>query len=89
MCQRRRFLPPAAAFLTLTFLHGSVHALEPVLLSENDFFIDIPEVTSATRMPQKISEAPASMTVIDRDTIEASGLQTIPDLLRLVPGFQS
>ncbi|KEA64586.1 TonB-dependent receptor [Marinobacterium lacunae] len=59
------------------------------LLDEADFFIDIPEVTSATRMPQKISEAPASLTVIDRKMIEASGLQTIPDLMRLVPGFQT
>ncbi|GGC04227.1 hypothetical protein GCM10011352_33060 [Marinobacterium zhoushanense] len=59
------------------------------LLSETDFFIDIPEVTSATRLPQKISESPASLTVIDRQMIDASGLQTIPDLMRLVPGFQT
>lgn len=62
---------------------------EDRLLSEADFFVDIPEVTSATRMPQKLSEAPASITVIDREVIDASGFQTIPDLMRLVPGFQT
>lgn len=86
MYQPRRFLPLATAVLSL---HGPVCASDALLLSENDFFIDIPDVTSASRIPQKISEAPASMTVIDRTIIEASGLQTIPDLLRLVPGFQS
>jgi len=77
--------------LTLSSLPISAPAAlaDDDLLSEADFFVDIPEVTSATRMPQKISEAPASMTVIDRRIIEASGLQTIPDLMRLVPGFQT
>lgn len=86
MHQSHRFLPLVTALLAFS---GNALANETILLSESDFFVDIPEVTSATRMPQKLSEAPASMTVIDRTMIEASGLQTIPDLLRLVPGFQS
>lgn len=49
---------------------------------------DIPEVTAASRLPQLLTDAPASMTVITRSTIEASGARTLPDLLRLVPGMQ-
>lgn len=75
--------------MSLALFACAAEAAEDRLLSEADFFVDIPEVTSATRMPQKLSEAPASMTVIDREVIEASGFQTIPDLMRLVPGFQA
>lgn len=57
-------------------------------LDESAFLIDIPIVTSATRLSQQQSDAPVAMTVIDRATIAASGAQTVPDLFRLVPGFQ-
>ncbi|GAB2587513.1 TonB-dependent receptor plug domain-containing protein [Nitrincola alkalisediminis] len=57
--------------------------------TENDFFTDIPVVTSATRLSQNLTEAPASITVIDKATITASGAITVPDLFRLVPGFQT
>ncbi|WP_409523578.1 TonB-dependent receptor plug domain-containing protein [Nitrincola sp. MINF-07-Sa-05] len=52
------------------------------------FEFDIPEVTAASRLPQLLTDAPASMTVITRSTIEASGARSLPDLLRLVPGMQ-
>lgn len=58
------------------------------MLDEHAFLIDIPTVTSATRLTQHLSDAPVSMTVIDRATIQASGAQTVPDLFRLVPGYQ-
>lgn len=58
------------------------------LLDESEFLIDLPTVTSATRFSQHLSDAPVSMTVIDRAMIQASGAQNIPDLFRLVPGFQ-
>lgn len=47
-----------------------------------------PVVLSATRLAQPQYESPVAMTVIDRAMIEASGAVDIPDLLRLVPGFQ-
>lgn len=65
----------------------SVHS-EAFALHENDLLTSIPVITSATRLAQKANEAPASITVIDRATISASGAQNLPDLLRLVPGFQ-
>ncbi|WP_296055616.1 TonB-dependent receptor [uncultured Amphritea sp.] len=58
-------------------------------LSELDYLNDLPVTFSATRLPQTLSEAPASITIIDRRMIEASSATTIPELFRLVPGMQS
>ena len=55
---------------------------------EDLFFTEMPIVASVSRLPQKLSEAPASVTVIDREMIRASGFRTVEDLMRLVPGFQ-
>ncbi len=57
-------------------------------ISEGDYLVDLPLVAAATRLSQPVSESPASITIIDRDMILASGFLEIPDLLRLVPGFQ-
>ena len=56
-------------------------------VSETDFFGELPVVLSASRMSQPVNDAPAAVTIIDRDMIRASGFRDIPDLLRLVPGF--
>lgn len=56
-------------------------------ITEADFLDDLPVVLSVSRMSQPVNEAPAAVTVIDRDMIRASGFRDIPDLLRLVPGF--
>lgn len=58
------------------------------LPTEQDYFADIPLVTSATRLQQQPEDSPATVTVIDSDMIEASGAVNIADLFRLVPGFQ-
>lgn len=55
---------------------------------ESIYFSDLPVVASVSRLPQKLSEAPGAVTVIDRDMIRASGARNFADLLRLVPGFQ-
>lgn len=57
-------------------------------VTEDLFLAQMPVVLSATRLRQPLSESPAAITVIDRQMIEASGALTIPDMLRLVPGFQ-
>jgi outer membrane receptor protein involved in Fe transport len=46
-----------------------------------------PVVVTATRMEQRVDEAPASVTVITREDIRQSASQTVDDLLRQVPGF--
>ena len=53
-----------------------------------DLFGDeLPTVLSATRLKQPQAETPASVTIIDRQLIEASGARNIVEALRLVPGM--
>ncbi len=56
-------------------------------ITEQAYLQDLPVVLSASRLLQPVSEAPNAMTVIDRDTIKASGFRNIPDILKLVPGM--
>ena len=51
------------------------------------FFDDIPIVLTASRLAQSPLDAPAAVTIVDREMIEASGFTELHDLLRLVPGF--
>lgn len=76
---RRAALLVAATFVSAAPARAAV--------SEADFFADLPVVLSVSRLSQPVNEAPAAVTVIDRDMIVASGFRDIPDLLRLVPGF--
>ncbi|MBE9516740.1 MAG: TonB-dependent receptor plug domain-containing protein, partial [Proteobacteria bacterium] len=57
------------------------------MLTEEDFFAEIPKVITASRLVQPINEAPAALTVIDSEMIEASGARNLSDIFRLVPGF--
>lgn len=43
-------------------------------------------VTSGAKHPQRISESPSAITVIDEDEIRAYGVITLEELLRIVPG---
>jgi len=94
MGQGRHFLVyiPNIIFQRLLLLVGAITLSGQVSadhnMTEEDFLADIPVVMSATRLPQSVSDAPVAMTVIDREMIEASGFVEIPDLFRLVPGFQ-
>ncbi len=54
-------------------------------LDENTF--DIPVVLSASRLRQSQLDTPASVTVIESDTIAALGFKDIEDIFRLVPGM--
>lgn len=58
------------------------------VVTEEQFTAGIPTVISATRLSQPTSDTPASVTVIDREMIEAAPVVEIADLLRFVPGFQ-
>lgn len=55
--------------------------------SEEYYLQEFPIVLSASRLPQPLAEAPNAMTVIDREMIKTSGLRTIPELFKLVPGM--
>jgi len=49
--------------------------------------IKVPEVYSASKFEQKVTEAPASATVITSDEIKRYGYRTLADILASVPGF--
>ncbi|MCB1660144.1 MAG: TonB-dependent receptor, partial [Pseudomonadales bacterium] len=68
----------------------SVSVVPSVVIAQEDIAFgdqDMPVVLSATRLKQAIADAPASITLIDRQMIDQSGAREIPDLLRLVPGM--
>lgn len=46
------------------------------------------EVTSAARKPQKLEDTAAAIFVIGPEDIRRSGMTSIPELLRMVPGMQ-
>lgn len=56
-------------------------------VSEQDFFTEMPEVLSVSRLAQPLNETPGAVTVIDREMIRRAGARTVAELLRLVPGF--
>jgi iron complex outermembrane receptor protein len=66
-----------------------VALLSPALADDELFFADLPVVASVSRLPQRLADAPASVTVIDREMIRASGVRSLNDIFRLVPGFQT
>ena len=75
-------------FLALGFsAAGYVYAVEPI--TEEDIYADLEIVKTGTRLHQPVPKVPASITVIDRRMIAASGATQIPQVLRLVPGFLS
>jgi len=69
-------------------LLSSVAVAETDLLSEEDLFAEIPMSLTATRISQSVKDSPVSITIITREMIEAYGGAELPDVLRLVPGFQ-
>ena len=72
----------------LAALDGAVAwATELPELSAADYFEDQPVVLSASRLSQPVDRAPAAVTVITREMIEASGFRHLVDVLRLVPGM--
>lgn len=54
--------------------------------TDSGFETAIPTVLTPVRLKQPRTEVPASVTVIDRQLIEASGARKLPELFRLVPG---
>lgn len=46
------------------------------------------EVTSVSKKAERLTDAAAAITVITNDDIRRSGMTTVPEVLRLVPGVQ-
>lgn len=57
-------------------------------LQKNNPFEDLSSiVTSVSKRPEKSQQAPAAIYVITQDDIKYSGLTSIPEVLRMVPGL--
>lgn len=70
--------------LGLLCAHGA-SAMEPMMPMADEPAM----VLTPARVSQPQSEAPASVTVIDRNLIEASGARELYEVLRLVPGMSA
>jgi iron complex outermembrane receptor protein len=66
-------------------LHALAHNDDVSELSIEQLF-DI-EVFTSSRFPQKSSEAPSTVTVIDADNIRTFGYRTLSDILASIPGL--
>ena len=56
-------------------------------LSEEDYIRDVPKVLTVSRLSLSIADVAAAVTVVDCETIRASGIVDLPEIFRLVPGF--
>lgn len=79
--------PSRTLLLAVALLPRLVGAAE-IPAAEDSFFGDLPIVLSVSRLSQPLSEAPGAVTILDSESIRLSGAREIPDLFRLVPGFQ-
>ena len=50
--------------------------------------LDVPDVTSVSRKKQRLMDSAAAIYVITNDDIRRSGVTSIPEALRMVPGMQ-
>jgi iron complex outermembrane receptor protein len=85
--QHECFSRSAAGFGCAIAVQAALAGPDAGLPTEQEYLADVPTVLSASRLLQPVSEAPVSMTILDRATIEASGLRSVADVLRLVPGM--
>ena len=69
----------------ITSLTAQAQADTP--LSESAYLDDMPVVLTVSRLPQRVDEAPAAVTVIDRQMIKDSGAWDLSEVFRLVPGM--
>ncbi|MCG5502200.1 TonB-dependent receptor plug domain-containing protein, partial [Ectothiorhodospira lacustris] len=74
-------------FLCIALLLPTGVPADTRTLSEQDFFMELPVALTATRTQQPQIEAPATVTIIDRDWLEHSGARHVADVLAMVPGF--
>ena len=74
-------------------LYGLAFAIKSATLDDDFFDLSLEqladiEVTSVAKKSQKLSMAASSVFVVSQQDIKRSGVTTIPDALRMVPGVQ-
>ena len=50
--------------------------------------LNVPDVTSVSKRKQRLMDSPAAVFVITNEDIQRSGVTSIPEALRMVPGMQ-
>jgi len=84
---------PAAAVLALLVGSAAAMAKEPARGGHDDqsladlLTLEVPSVYSASKRTQKITEAPAAITIITADEIRKHGYRTLAEALPSVRGF--
>jgi iron complex outermembrane receptor protein len=66
---------------------GMASAAENRVHSEDAYLDEMPVVLSVSRLSQRVDEAPAAVTIIDRGMIRDSGAWDLSEVMRLVPGM--
>ena len=77
------FLVILATYKSMALAENSL----PDTLSEDDYMGDVPKVLTVSRLAQAPADVPSAVTVINRETIRASGIVDLPEIFRLVPGM--
>lgn len=78
------YLPVTSLLLSTLFL-SPVNSNELGDLSL-DQLLDL-EVISVAKVPEKVTESPAAIHIITQEDLRRSGVQNIPEALRMVPGL--
>ena len=90
---RRQILLPFFLLTAAIFIPHKIFADDPTKSSLMDMSLDdlmkvnIDSVYGASGYKQKVTDAPASITIITGDDIRRYGYRTLADVLRHVPGF--
>jgi len=91
-CREASALPKAAvAMVGAMFVSTALHAAETSSADFADLSLEQLsniEVTSVSRQPERLSDAPASIFVITGEDIRRSGARSLPEALRLAPNLQ-
>lgn len=77
------------SFLQWSALGAALLLACPAQAEEDPYFSSLPMVFSVSRLPQRLADAPTSVTVIDREMIRSLPIRDLNDVFRLVPGFQT
>lgn len=77
----------AVVTISATALGAATPSVEDLRLLSIDDLANI-EITSVSKRPEPISQAPASVYVITSEDIRRSGVTSLPDALRLAPNLQ-
>jgi iron complex outermembrane receptor protein len=89
----QRFLLPLSSLLAGLVAAAPLHAAAPVVVASDLTTFSLQqlmnmEVTSVTKTSEKISAAPAAVTVLTAEDIRRSGATSLPEALRMVPGVE-